>query len=65
MTGVLDRLREQPYRIVRDGHPLRPFVVYRFGSSVERFANEIEAGIEVYRRRNEDFVMGNQRRRRA
>lgn len=65
MTGVLDRLREQPYRIGRDGHPLRPFVVYRFGFPVERFANEFDAVIEIYRRRNEDFVLANQRKRRA
>jgi hypothetical protein len=65
MTGVLDRSREEPYRIGRDNHPLRPFVVYRFGQPIERFAKQIEAVVEINRQQNADYVMANPRRRRA
>ncbi len=36
------------YRVTRDGHPLRPFIVVRRGEPIERFRDEDEAFIHAH-----------------
>jgi hypothetical protein len=43
--------RTQPdWQVIRDDHPLRPFVVVHCGESVARFAEAWEADVYIVRR---------------